>query len=128
MTPEPSDGLPLSGFTVLELGGGVSAPYCGKLLADYGADVIKVEPPQGDPARRHGPFPDDVPHPERSALFLYLNTGKLGVTLDIGKATGARLLERLVLQADVVVENLPAGRLDSLGLGYQELAAIHPRL
>lgn len=118
----------LEGVTVLELSEGVSGPFCGKLLAAYGAEVIRVEPPGGDPARRHGPFPDDIPHSERSALFLYLNTGKLGVTLDIGKATGARLLERLVLEADVVVENLPAGRLDSLGLGYRELAAKNARL
>ena len=111
MTPEPSDSLPLSGFTVLELGEDISAPYCGKLLADYGADVIKVEPPRGDPARRHGPFPDDLPHPEKSALFLYLNTNKKGVTLDFSTASGARLLRRLVEEVDVLVENQPAARL-----------------
>jgi crotonobetainyl-CoA:carnitine CoA-transferase CaiB-like acyl-CoA transferase len=118
----------LAGVRVLELSEGVSAPFCGKLLALYGAEVIKIEPPGGDPARRHGPFSDDVPHPEKSALFLYLNTGKLGVTLDVGKATGARLLRRLVLRADVLVENLPAGRLDPLGLGYEQLASANRRL
>ncbi len=118
----------LEGLTVLELSQGVSGPFCGKLLAGCGAEVIKVEPPGGDPARRHGPFPEDIPHPERSALFLYLNTNKLGISLDIEKATGARLLKRLVVQADVVVENLPAGCLDSLGLGYGELAALNSRL
>jgi crotonobetainyl-CoA:carnitine CoA-transferase CaiB-like acyl-CoA transferase len=126
--PKPSDSLPLSGFTVLELGEDVSAPYCGKLLADYGADVIKVEPPQGDPARRHGPFPDDLPHPEKSALFLYLNTNKKSVTLDVSTASGVRLLRRLVEEVDVLVENQPAARLEDLGLSFRDLARLNPRL
>ena len=62
----------LSGLKVLECGEFVSAPYCGKLLADLGADVIKVEKPGGDSARKQGPFPQDIPHPEKSGLFLYL--------------------------------------------------------
>jgi len=133
MTPDTAEDLPLSGFTVLELGEGVSAPYCGKLLADYGADVIKVEPLEGDPARRHGPFPDGptgtgLPHPEKSALFLYLNTNKKGITLDFSTASGARLLCRLVEEVDVLVENQPPERLEELGLSYQELARINPRL
>ena len=133
MTSETAEDLPLSGFTVLELGEGVSAPYCGKLLADYGADVIKVEPPAGDPAHRHGPFPDGttgagLPHPEKSALFLYLNTNKKGVTLDFSTASGARLLRRLVEEADVLVENQPPGRLEELALSYRELACLNPRL
>ena len=133
MTSETAEDLPLSGFTVLELGEGVSAPYCGKLLADYGADVIKVEPLEGDPARRHGPFPDGpagvgLPHPEKSALFLYLNTNKKGITLDFSTASGARLLRRLVEEVDVLVENQPPGRLEKLGLSYRELARLNPRL
>jgi len=133
MTPEAAEDLPLSGFTVLELGEGVSAPFCGKLLADYGADVIKVEPLEGDPARRHGPFPDSatgvgLPHPEKSALFLYLNTNKKGVTLDFSTASGARLLRRLVEEVDVLVENQPPGLLEELGLSFRELARLNPRL
>jgi len=133
MTPEAAEDLPLFGFTVLEVGEGVSAPYCGKLLADYGADVIKVEPLEGDPARRHGPFPDDatgagLPHPEKSALFLYLNTNKKGVTLDFSTASGARLLRRLVEEVDVLVENQPPGRLEELALSYRELTRLNPRL
>jgi crotonobetainyl-CoA:carnitine CoA-transferase CaiB-like acyl-CoA transferase len=128
MTLEPSEGLPLSGFTVLELGEDVSAPFCGKLLADYGADVIKAEPPHGDAARRHGPFPDDAPHPEKSALFLYLNTNKRGITLDLSTASGARLLCRLVEEVDVLVENQPPGRLEGVGLSCRELARVNPRL
>jgi CoA:oxalate CoA-transferase len=127
MTSEMEE-LPVSGFTVLELGEGVSAPFCGKLLADYGADVIKAEPPQGEAARRHGPFPDDLPHSEKSALFLYLNTNKKGITLDISTASGARLLRRLVEEVDVLVENQPPGRLEDLGLSPRELAQVNPRL
>ena len=128
MTPDTADDLALSGLTVLELGEDVSAPYCGKLLADYGADVIKVEPPEGDPARRHGPFPEDLPHPEKSALFLYLNTNKKSITLDFSGASGTRLLRRLVDEVDVLVENQPPGRLEGLGLSFGELADLNPRL
>ena len=79
----------LAGLRVLELGGLVAAPYCGKLLAALGADVVKVEPPKtGDPARRRGPFPGDDPHPERSGTFLYLNTGKRGITLGVDDPQG----------------------------------------
>jgi crotonobetainyl-CoA:carnitine CoA-transferase CaiB-like acyl-CoA transferase len=79
----------LSGLSVLELGSMIAAPYCAKLLADLGAEVVKVEPPGlGDPARRRGPFPGDVPYLERSALFLYLNTSKRGITLDLESETG----------------------------------------
>jgi crotonobetainyl-CoA:carnitine CoA-transferase CaiB-like acyl-CoA transferase len=133
MTPDTAEDLPLSGFTALELGEGVSAPYCGKLLADYGADVIKVEPLEGDPARRHGPFPDGpggvgLPHPEKSALFLYLNTNKKSITLDFSTASGARLLRRLVEEVDVLVENQAPRRLEELGLSFRELASVNPRL
>ena len=101
-------GLPLDGMRVLELGGCVSAPYCGKLLADYGADVIKIEPPgAGDEARRMGPFAGDDPDPEKSIPFLYLNTNKRGISLGIDTISGARILNRLLESADVLVENYP---------------------
>jgi crotonobetainyl-CoA:carnitine CoA-transferase CaiB-like acyl-CoA transferase len=100
---------------VVELGGGISAAYAARLLGDFGADVIKVEPPgRGDEARRAGPFPDDVPHPEKSGLFLYLNTNKRSLTLDVTTVTGAALLGRLLAEADVLIENLSAGVLDAL--------------
>ena len=73
---------------MVELGEMVSAPYCARLFADFGAEVIKVEPPDGDIARRWGPFPGDVPHPERSGLFEFLNTNKSGVTLDVDDEAG----------------------------------------
>ena len=100
--------MPMSGVRVLELGGYVSAPYCGKLLADYGADVVKIEPPGGgDEARRMGPFVGDDPHPEKSIPFLFLNTNKRGITLDVDTVAGAGLLDRLLESADVLVENYP---------------------
>ncbi len=100
--------LPLSGVRVLELGGYVSAPFCAKLLADYGADVIKVEPAgSGDAARRMGPFVGDDPHPDKSIPFLYLNTNKRGITLDPTTTAGAGLLAELLQTADALVENYP---------------------
>jgi len=121
---------------VLDLSDGVAGAYCGKLFADYGADVIKVEPPSGDPTRRHGPFPaSGGPHREAGALWLYLSTNKRSVTLDIAQPTGQRLFRRLVEDANVVVETVPAGRqgfppghLDSLGLGFEALRSIKRRI
>lgn len=95
--------MPLSGLSVLELSEGVAGPYCARLLAEQGASVIKVEPPAGDMARRLGPFPPGGPHPERSALYLWLNAGKQGVTLDASSATGRGLLRQLAAQAQVIV-------------------------
>lgn len=118
----------LDGIKVVELGEMVSAPYCTRLLAALGAEVIKVEPPEGDGARANGPFPGDEPHPEKSGLFLAMNLDKKGVTLDITSEEGARIFRRLAGESDVVVENGPAGRMESLGLGYQSLRAGNPGL
>ncbi len=118
----------LSGLRVVDVSLGVSGPYCTKLLAGLGAEVMKVEPPEGDPTRRRGPFPGDVPHPEKSGMFLHLNTGKLGITLDITTATGRDILLRLVRDADVFVESYAPGDLATVGLGYDDLAAVNPRL
>ncbi|HVC31571.1 MAG TPA: CoA transferase, partial [Steroidobacteraceae bacterium] len=94
--------------------------------ADFGADVIKVEPPgAGDETRRSGPFVGDVPNPEASGLFLYLNYNKRSASLNIGVLSGAELLARLLAEADVLIENLGAGRLDSLPL---PAGALPPRL
>lgn len=119
---------PLAGLKVLDLGQEIAGPYCAKLLAALGAEVVKVEPPAGDPARRRGPFPEDLPHPERSGLFLYLNTGKRGVTLDIRTATGRDLLLRLAAWADVAVESFAPGVPASLDLGYDALRQVNPQL
>ena len=83
----------LDGLRVLEVGELVSAPYATKLLADLGADVVKIEPPAGDRARRRGPFPGGMPHPEKSGLFLYLNTNKRGIVLDLTTPAGHAALE-----------------------------------
>jgi crotonobetainyl-CoA:carnitine CoA-transferase CaiB-like acyl-CoA transferase len=122
------EGHVLSGLRVVEYGDFVSAPYCAKLLADLGAEVLKIEPPRGDTARQRGPFPGDRPHPERSGLFLYLNTNKRGVTLDVSTATGRAILDRLLADADIFVHNQPPAALPGLGLDYPTLAAKHPRL
>ena len=107
----------------------VSAPYCAKLLADYGADVIKIEPPgSGDLARRWGPFPGDEPHLEKSGLFFFLNTNKRGVTIELSRPEGRSLLDRLIEQADILVENVAADRVEPLGLDYGRLAEINPDL
>src|SRR5262245_35471112 len=119
----------LSGLRVLEYGDLVSAPSCTKWMADMGAEVVKVERPgQGDVSRWLGPFRDDVVNPEASGLFLYLNTSKLGVTLDVETGEGARIFARLASDVDILVENMAPGYLDGLGLGYEQLAAINPRL
>jgi len=118
----------LSGLRVIELGDLVSAPYAAKLMADLGADVIKVEPPSGDPARQRGPFPGGEPHPERSGLFLYLNCNKRGVTLDTSQASGRELLHRLAAEADVVLHNLAPEAMADHGLDFEALAARNPRL
>jgi crotonobetainyl-CoA:carnitine CoA-transferase CaiB-like acyl-CoA transferase len=119
----------LSGLSILELGSMVAAPYCAKLLGDLGAEVLKVEAPgRGDPARRRGPFPDDVPHLERSALFLYLNTSKRGVTLDLGTETGRRIFRDLARDVDVLIEDRAPGELEDMGLGHAPLSELFPRL
>ena len=119
---------PLAGLRVLELGTFVSAPYCGKLFAGYGAEVIKIEPPAGDISRAHGPFKDEVPNPETSALFLYLNTGKKSVVLDVGSPSGREAFLQLVQSADVLIENYRPADMRALGLSYETLHAVNSRL
>jgi crotonobetainyl-CoA:carnitine CoA-transferase CaiB-like acyl-CoA transferase len=118
----------LAGLRVLECGEMVAAAYATKLLADLGAEVIKVEPPQGDAARRSGPFPNRTPHPERSGLYLYLNTNKRSITLDLAQPRGRAVLDRLAARADLLVHNLPPTTMDAYGLTYDALASHNPRL
>ncbi len=117
---------PLAGLRVVEFAEQISAPFCGKLLAGLGADVIKVEPLVGDPLRDYGPFLDDLPHSERGGLFHYLNGGKRSVTLDLAPRSGERLALELARWADVVVTDgsLPAALRDLLA----EEAARDPAL
>ena len=126
---ETGDSLPgpLTGLRVLELTG-ETAQFCGKLMADLGADVIKIEPPGGQENRNIGPFLDDEPHPERSLHFWHYNTSKRGVTIDITKPEGQELFRKLAANAGLVLESLPVGRLAKLGLGYEILSATNPGL
>ncbi len=97
---------------------------CGKILADLGVEVIKIEQPGGDPARRIGPFMDDQADPEKSLYWFAYNSNKKGVTLDIQTADGRAFFKRLVQTADFVIESFDPGYLDSLGLGYKALSSL----
>ena len=120
---------PLSDVKVLDLTWHIAGPYCTKLLADYGAEVIKVERPgAGDPARSLGPFLGDDPHPEKSGLFLHLNTNKRGITLNLKSSTGKKMFKELVKDVDILVESFSPGVMERLGLGYEELEKINPKL
>ncbi len=135
MTEQPSasqDGASpglLDGLKVLDLTRYVAGPYATRLMAAQGADVVKVERPgTGDPARRIGPFPDDVPHLEKSALFLYLNTAKKSVTLNLKHAASKPIMRRLIDWADVLVENFSPGTMERLGWDFDSVRAVNPTL
>ena len=117
----------LADVRVLDLTHYISGPYCTKLLADYGADVLKVERPKsGDGSRRMGPFPKDEPDPEKSGLFLHLNTNKKSFTLDLKSADAKDIVLRLVETVDIVVESFRPGTMESLGIGYEALKSAKP--
>jgi crotonobetainyl-CoA:carnitine CoA-transferase CaiB-like acyl-CoA transferase len=119
----------LDGIRILDLTSGVSGPWCTKLLADYGADVIKIERPgTGDPSRAHGPFPRGVPHREKSALFLWLNTSKRSATLDVRTATGRALALRLAARCDAVVLDQRPSDLRALRLTPDDFHSVRPSL
>lgn len=118
---------PLAGIRVLDLTQGISGPFASKVMAVMGADVIKVEPPGGDVARTQPPFLGDDPHPEKSGLYLYLNTNKRSITLDLEQAAAPAILRRLYESADVVIEDSAPGWLAAHDLGYETLERINPR-
>jgi crotonobetainyl-CoA:carnitine CoA-transferase CaiB-like acyl-CoA transferase len=118
---------PLTGLRILELAD-EEGQFCGKLFADLGADVVKIEPPGGELNRNVGPFLDDVPHPDRSLSFWHYNTSKRGITLDLETAAGAGVFRRLTETADVVLETRKPGFLASLELGYETLRERNPEL
>ena len=118
--------MPLDGLRVIDLTRGTVGPFCTRLLGDYGADVVKIEPPDGDPSRHVPPFFEDEPGPERSGLFLFLNTNKRSVVLDLKTDEGRAHLLRLVQDADAVIENFQPGTLDRLGIGYDVLSEVNP--
>lgn len=117
----------LTGTRVLDLTHYSAGPFCTKLLADYGAEIIKVErPASGDPGRRIGPFHADLPGRDASVTFQYLNQNKLGITLDLKQSTGTKLLKELVKRTDVVIENFRPDVMSRLGLGYHQLKQVNP--
>lgn len=120
--------LALDGVRVVDLSQGIAGPYCTKLLADLGAEVIKVEPPDGDYTRGLGPFPGDVADPNKSGLFIHLNGNKKSVTLDIDSDEGRSALAKLISTADVFVESAMPGRMADLNLHYNDLKDACPDL
>ncbi|MDP9236641.1 MAG: CoA transferase [Chloroflexota bacterium] len=118
----------LSDLRVVDISQGIAGPYATKLLADSGASVIKVEPPVGDYSRRLGPFPDDVPNPEKSGLYLHLNTSKRSITLDVSVTSGQVVLRKLLANADVLVCGEKASTLETWELTYDDLKADFPEL
>ncbi len=127
MKEREKERLPLRKYRVLDLTD-ESGVLCTKILAALGADVIRVEPPGGDPTRRIGPFYHDEPDPEKSLHWFTYNLNKRSITLNIECVTGQELFKRLVKTADFLVECFPPGYLDKVGLGVKELNAINPRL
>ena len=123
----PAEGVLLPPYRILDLTG-PEAVFCGKLLADYGADVVKVEPPGGDPTRHKAPFIGDEVGIDRSSYFLFYNTNKRSVTIDIDTPKGQELFRKLVETADVLIESFPVGHMESKGLGFDSLKAINSNL
>ena len=119
----------LSSVKALECCHLVAGPYCSKLLVDLGAEVVKIEQPgAADPARQRGPFLNDIPHPERSGLFLYLNTNKLGITLNLEDHKGKDIFLKLVESVDILIEDQRPGFWGGLGLGYEQLKKVNGSL
>jgi crotonobetainyl-CoA:carnitine CoA-transferase CaiB-like acyl-CoA transferase len=118
----------LDGIRVVEMGELIAAPFCARLFADYGADVIKVEPGTGDRARTWGPFPGDVTDAEKSGLYFFLNTNKRAVTLDADHDDGRAALHRLLRDADVFIHGMRPSLLAARGLDFDTLSRINPRL
>ena len=119
-----ADTTPLSGIRVLELGALIAGPFCAKILAEFGADVIKIEPPgTGDPLRKWRYLQDGT-----SVWWQVQSRGKRSVTVDLRQPEGQAIVRELALRADIVVENFRPGTLESWGLGYETLAAANPGL
>ena len=119
----------LEGILVVECGGPVASPYATKLLADLGADVIIVEPPEGSAARRRGPFPADAEgNPEASGLFLYLGTNKRSVVVNLEDNAGKARFRALLATADVLIHDLGRHTAEAFGLDSSALRSVHPRL
>ena len=121
------DGV-LAGVKVLDLSEDIAGSFCARLLADYGAETLKLEPPGGAALRQLGPYFNDDPHPEKSLLFLAVNLNKRGATLNLETTAGREILKELLSRVDIVIESWHPGYLASLGLGYADLQAVNPAL
>ena len=117
-----------SGLKVLDCSQGVAGPYCTKLLADFGAGVVKVEPLAGDISRKVGPFQGGEPDPEKSGTFFYLNTNKKSITLNLESEAGVKIFKQLVKDIDLLVESFAPGKMAEFGLSYEILKDINPCL
>ena len=114
----------LEGIVVLDFTKVLAGPYCGSILADFGADVIKIElPGKGDDARAYGPIVNG-----ESLYYANLNRGKRGITLNLKTEQGKEVFKKLVRKADILIENNRPGVMERLGLSYEELSRINPRL
>lgn len=119
----------LGHLRVIECASGIAGPFCARLLADLGADVIKIERPGlGDRARQVGPFPQDKPTPESSGTFFYFNHNKRSVTLDLASPTGREILRELVKKSDILVEDLGQAQMEAWELAYAHLERLNPGL
>jgi len=125
---EANSRSPFSAIKIVECGEGISADYGAKLIADLGAEVIKVEPPGGDLTRRRGPFRGDRSDPEKSGLFVYLNANKRGVVADLTRPEGQQLLAALLERADILIHNVAPADRAARGLDSGALCAKYPRL
>src|SRR5215510_11562565 len=121
---EDSQNQALFGLRVLEIGD-CEGEYCGKLLADLGAEVLKLEPPDATRCRREPPFKNDSAGPDQSLHFLYFNTNKKGITLDLRNSDGREIFRKLIPSVDVVTETFAAHYMEELGLGYDELSKLN---
>ena len=119
--------MALDDLRVLEIGDERGA-WCGKLMADMGADVIKIEPPDGDPSRQYEPFVDDEPNHERSLFFWYYNTSKRSVVMDFNDRSNADAFLKLVESADIIFDTNTYDPIGRLGLDYVQVMADHPGL
>ncbi len=124
--PEKMEGA-LTGYRVLDLAD-IKGTYCTKMIADMGAEVIKIENPDGDPTRNIPPFAGDIPHSEKSLYFLYRNANKQGITLNLETSDGRTIFKKLIEGADVLVETYSPGYMKSIGLDYEVLKEINPEL
>jgi crotonobetainyl-CoA:carnitine CoA-transferase CaiB-like acyl-CoA transferase len=115
----------LEGYRILDLTD-EKGHLCGRILGDMGADVIKIEPPGGDPSRNVGPFYHDEPDPEKSLTWFFANANKRGITLDLQSADGRELFKQMAKGADIILESFRPGYMEGLGLGYASLAGVNP--